>query len=51
TFGGDWPVVLLASPYTRWFETAQALTASLPETAQRKLWNENARRLYRLESV
>ncbi|MBV9709362.1 MAG: amidohydrolase family protein, partial [Ktedonobacteraceae bacterium] len=51
TCGGDWPVVLLASPYTRWFEIAQALTASLPETAQRKLWNENARRLYRLEKV
>ncbi|MBV9712535.1 MAG: amidohydrolase family protein [Ktedonobacteraceae bacterium] len=51
TFGGDWPVALLASPYIRWFETAQVLTASLPETAQRKLWNENARRLYRLENA
>jgi L-fuconolactonase len=50
-FGGDWPVMLLASSYARWFETMQALTASRTETAQRKLWNENARRLYRLESV
>ncbi len=51
TFGGDWPVVLVASSYTRWFETVQVLTAPLTETAKRKLWNENARRLYRLESV
>ena len=50
-FGGDWPVALLASSYTRWFETLQTLTASLTETAQRKLWNENARRLYRLVNV
>jgi len=50
-FGGDWPVMLLASSYTRWFETAQALTAALTEAAQRKFWNENARRLYRLESM
>jgi L-fuconolactonase len=42
---------LLASSYTRWFETLQTLTASLTETAQRKLWNENARRLYRLVNV
>lgn len=48
-FGGDWPVVLLASSYSRWFETVQTLTASLSEAAQRKFWNENARRLYRLE--
>lgn len=51
TFGGDWPVVLLASPYARWVETLQALTASMTETAKRKLWNENARRLYRLQEV
>lgn len=51
TFGGDWPVVLLASSYIRWFETIQKLTATLAETAQCKLWYENARRLYRLESV
>jgi L-fuconolactonase len=47
-FGGDWPVMLLASSYVRWFETMQMLTVSLQEAAQRKFWNENARRLYRL---
>jgi L-fuconolactonase len=51
TFGGDWPVVLLASPYERWVETLQAVTASMALTARRKLWNENARRLYRLQEA
>ncbi len=50
-FGGDWPVALLASSYTRWFETMQTLTVALTETARRKFWNENARRLYRLENA
>ncbi|MCY3022763.1 MAG: amidohydrolase family protein [Planctomycetota bacterium] len=47
-FGGDWPVVLLASPYRRWVETLDALTAHLSAPAKRKLWAENARRFYRL---
>jgi L-fuconolactonase len=51
TFGGDWPVVLLASPYKLWVETLQAVTASMALTARRKLWNENARRLYRLQDA
>jgi len=51
TFGGDWPVVLLASPYKLWVETLQAITASMALTAKRKLWNENARRLYRLQEA
>lgn len=48
-FGGDWPVVLLASPYTRWHATLTELTAHLPLAARRKLWSENARRVYRLD--
>ena len=47
-FGGDWPVVLLASPCRRWYETLEALTARLPLPARRKLWAENAQRFYRL---
>jgi L-fuconolactonase len=47
-FGGDWPVVLQASSYRRWVETLDALTAGLSTEARRKLWAENARRLYRL---
>jgi L-fuconolactonase len=47
-FGGDWPVALLASSYRRWVETLDALTAQLAPEARRKLWAENARRVYRL---
>jgi L-fuconolactonase len=47
-FGGDWPVVLLASSYARWVETLDTLTAHLSASARHKLWAENARRFYRL---
>jgi L-fuconolactonase len=47
-FGGDWPVVLMASPYRRWVEALDEITAGLSDAAKRKLWNENARRFYRL---
>ena len=47
-FGGDWPVVLMASEYRRWVEALDALTADLPEAARRKLWAENGRRFYRI---
>ncbi|HET9920619.1 MAG TPA: amidohydrolase family protein [Ktedonobacteraceae bacterium] len=49
-FGSDWPVALLASSYRRWYETLQALTAHWPRAARRKLWAENARRIYRMGS-
>ena len=49
-FGSDWPVVLLASPYRRWYETLETLTAHLPFPARRKLWAENAQRFYRIPS-
>ena len=47
-FGSDWPVATMASPYPRWVRTLDDLTADLPEAARRKLWVENARRVYRL---
>ena len=47
-FGGDWPVVLMASSYRRWVETLDELTAGLSEAAKRKLWAENAKRFYRI---
>lgn len=49
-FGSDWPVATLASPYPRWVDTLDALTADLSPEAKRKLWAENARRLYRLDA-
>jgi L-fuconolactonase len=45
-FGGDWPVLLLASTYHRWYETLDALTAHLPLPVRRKLFAENAQRFY-----
>ncbi len=48
-FGSDWPVVLLASPYRRWYEALETLTARLPLLTRRKLWSENAQRFYRLD--
>jgi predicted TIM-barrel fold metal-dependent hydrolase len=48
-FGGDWPVVLMASTYRRWVESLDEITARLSDGARRKLWNENARRFYRLQ--
>jgi L-fuconolactonase len=50
-FGSDWPVITLASPYRRWVETLDALTAQLSPDHRRQLWSENARRWYRLSSV
>jgi L-fuconolactonase len=47
-FGGDWPVVLMASSYRRWAESLDQITAGLSDGAKRKLWNENARRFYRV---
>lgn len=47
-FGGDWPVVLLAASYVRWVQTVDELTSGLSDAAKRKLWAENAKRVYRL---
>lgn len=47
-FGGDWPVAYQASPYRRWVDTLDQLTADRSPGAKRKLWAENARRFYRL---
>lgn len=45
-FGGDWPVLLLASSYQRWYETLHRSISDLSPVAQRKFWGENARRIY-----
>ncbi len=47
-FGGDWPVVTLASSYRRWFETATGFIAELAPGEQQKILRENAIRFYRL---
>ncbi|GAC1315066.1 MAG: amidohydrolase family protein [Chloroflexota bacterium] len=48
-FGGDWPVVTLASPYQRWVETLTELTQTLSIAAQAKLWGTNACRVYGID--
>jgi predicted TIM-barrel fold metal-dependent hydrolase len=50
-FGGDWPVMLLASSYHRWAETVDMLTSHMSASALRKFWSENARRIYRLDAI
>ena len=50
-FGGDWPVVQLASSYRRWVAALEELTAGLSSEAKRKLWADNARRVYRLDAT
>lgn len=47
-FGGDWPVALQATTYPRWVAALDAFTVSLSPAARRKLWVDNARRVYRL---
>ena len=49
-YGGDWPVVNLAGGYGRWVEALDwALTACSPDEL-RRLFHDNARRVYRLAS-
>lgn len=45
-FGSDWPVVRLASTYTRWLETLTDLTGHLDPTALHKLFYANAAAFY-----
>ncbi len=47
-FGGDWPVVRLASTYPRWIETISALTAGWTEAEKQQVFYDNAGRFYNL---
>jgi len=46
-FGGDWPVVLLASSYRGWLDTAFELTASLSPSEQWSIFWETGSSFYR----
>ena len=48
-FGGDWPVVLLASSYARWVEAFGELIADLPTDSQRAICSQTAQRVYRID--
>ena len=47
-FGSDWPVCTLSASYEQWVEALSSLTRGAGETNQRKLFHENATRVYRL---
>lgn len=47
-FGGDWPVVRLAAGYTTWLDVLEACVQSYSEAETRKLFRDNAERIYRL---
>jgi L-fuconolactonase len=47
-FGGDWPVCTLAASLGEWCAALRQVVADRPAADQRKLFSENARRVYRL---
>lgn len=47
-YGGDWPVVTLASSYARWIEALDVLTQNCSADERRRLFHDNALRFYRL---
>jgi len=47
-FGGDWPVCTLGAPLGTWVDTLQRIVAGRSEPDRRKLFHDNAVRVYRL---
>lgn len=47
-FGSDWPVCTLSASYQQWVEALLAITQAAGEANQRKLFYDNAVRVYRL---
>ena len=47
-FGSDWPVCTLSASYQQWVEALRAITQPAGEVNQRKLFHDNAVRVYRL---
>ena len=47
-FGSDWPVCTLSSTLARWVDALAGLTQSAGEANQKKLFYDNAIRVYRL---
>jgi L-fuconolactonase len=47
-FGGDWPVCLLGAPLARWVAALREVVRDRSEAEQRKLFHDNAVRVYRL---
>jgi L-fuconolactonase len=47
-FGGDWPVCTLGAPLGTWVDTLRQIVADRSEADRRKLFHDNAVRVYRL---
>lgn len=47
-FGTNWPVCLIGATAAQWIHALGTLIADRPEAERRKLWSQNARRIYRL---
>ena len=47
-YGGDWPVSQLAGDYLQWLTTLESATAHFSAEERRKLFRDNAIRVYRL---
>jgi len=47
-FGGDWPVCTQAASYKQWVEALKSIVANRPQADQRKLFHDNAERIYGL---
>jgi predicted TIM-barrel fold metal-dependent hydrolase len=47
-FGSDWPVCTLSASYRRWVEALQTITQGAGDANQKKLFHDNAIRVYRL---
>lgn len=47
-FGSDWPVCMLSASYKQWVDALQSIIQSAGELNQRKLFHDNAIRVYRL---
>jgi len=47
-FGSDWPVCTLSASFAQWVNALRSLTESAGESNQKKLFHDNAMRVYRL---
>ena len=47
-FGSDWPVCLMNGTYKHWADALKVITKDAGEAKQRKLFHDNAARVYRL---
>ena len=48
-FGSDWPVCTLSASFRQWVDALLSLSRSAGETNQKKLFHDNAVRVYRLD--